>query len=284
MSDLLQEVVVRHPSVAFLSQDFLEAHWKQFGYTACPDFLQACADFDRFVEALENSGATVHQMSDEVDAGMDSLYVHDPALTIGNGIVLGRMGKAERRNETTAFEAFCHSKDIPVLGRIETPGLLEGGDMIWLDEKTLAVGLGYRTNEEGVRQLRKVVEGVVTEVVLVPLPHFRGPGDVLHLMSLISPVARKKAVVYQKLLPVPFIRTLNDLEYTLIDVSDDEYDKLGCNVLALSPTVAVMADGAPKTRAKLEREGIQVLTYPPKEISLKGQGGPTCLTRPLVRR
>ncbi|GMQ82989.1 MAG: dimethylarginine dimethylaminohydrolase family protein [Rhodothermia bacterium] len=284
MSEPLRDVLVRHPSVAFESQEFLAAHWEQSGYTACPDFFQACSDFDKFVEVLESSGATIHEMDDEVDAGMDSLYVHDPALTIGNGIVLGRMGKEERRNEAAAFEAYCRSRNILILGRIESPGLLEGGDVIWLDEQTLAVGLGYRTNKEGVRQLRKIVENVVEEIIPVPLPHFRGPGDVLHLMSLISPVARNKAVVYRKFLPVPFLRTLKELKYALIDVPDDEYDKLGCNVLAISPTVAIVAEGTPKTRAKLEDEGIRVLSYPPGEISLKGQGGPTCLTRPLVRR
>ena len=249
MSDPLRDVVVRHPSVAFESQEFLAAHWKQFGYTACPDFLQACSDFDQFVKLLESFGATVHEMDDEVEAGMDSLYVHDPALTIGNGIVLAHMGKEERRNEAAAFEAYCRSRNIQILGRIDAPGLLEGGDVIWLDEQTLAVGLGYRTNKEGVRQLREISGDIVDEIIPVPLPHFRGPSDVLHLMSLISPVARNKAVVYRKLLPVPFLGTLKDLKYTLIDVPDDEYDKLGCNVLSVSPTVAIM----PKAHRRLVR-------------------------------
>lgn len=283
MSDPLRDVLVRHPSVAFNSQEVLDAQWARYGYTACPDYLQACTDFDQFIDVLESNGATVHRMEDEIDPGMDSLYVHDPALTIGNGMVLGRMGKEERRREAETFELHCQSHGIPILGKIEAPGILEGGDVIWLDEKTLAVGLGYRTNRDGIQQLEKICRNVIDEIITVPLPHFRGPGDVLHLMSLISPISANKAVVYKKLLPVPFLETLSHRFHTLIDVPDDEYDKLGCNVLAISPTVAIMAEGAPKTRAKLEGEGIQVLTYPPEEISLKGQGGPTCLTRPLVR-
>jgi N-dimethylarginine dimethylaminohydrolase len=286
-SSPLRNVLVRHPSTAFKSQRIVDANWVRYGYTDCPDFLQACRDFDSLVKVLDVAGAGVHLMDDEVDAGIDSIYVHDPALTIGSGIVLGRMGKAERRIETEAFETYCRKHDIPILGQIQEPGLLEGGDVTWIDDRTLAVGHGYRTNAEGIRQLQAIcnaaLPGVVHEIVTVTLPHFRGPGDVLHLMSLISPLAEKTAIVFKKLLPVPFLEELEERDFKLIDVPEDEYDLLGCNVLAVSPTTSVLAASAPATRTKLEREGFEVLVYPAHEISLKGQGGPTCLTRPLVR-
>lgn len=284
MSEPLRDVLLRHPLKAFRSQEFLQENWQRFNYHSCPDFDKACRDYDVFIDALRSSGTHVHFMDDSENAGIDSLYVHDPAITIGDGIVLCRTGKELRRSETEAFSAYCDSHDISVLGRIEAPGLLEGGDVIWLDEETLAVGLGYRTNEAGIEQLRSICADRVQEIISVPLPHFRGPGDVLHLMSLISPIGKSTAVVYQKLLPVPFIRTLHERKYTLIDIDETEYDALACNVLSLTPDRVLMAEGAPRTLSKIQSAGFDVLTYPPGEISLKGEGGPTCLTRPLVRR
>ena len=117
----------------------------------------------------------------------------------------------------------------------------------------------------------------------MPLPHWRGAGDVLHLMSLISPVDRDLAVVYSPLLPVPFRETLIESGYRLVEVPDEEFDTMGTNVLALGPRECVMIGGNPQTRAALEAAGARVTEYVGHEISVKGAGGPTCLTRPLIR-
>ena len=155
--------------------------------------------------------------------------------------------------------------------------------MVWLDDRTVAVGRGYRTNDEGIRQFRALLEDSIDELIVVPLPHWRGPGDVLHLMSLISPVDHNLAVVYSSLLPVPFREGLVERGYAFVEVPDDEFRSMGTNVLALAPRQCLMLTGNPRTRAALERAGARVIEYTGDEISVKGEGGPTCLTRPLAR-
>lgn len=169
-----------------------------------------------------------------------------------------------------------------IAGRIESPGRLEGGDVIWLDARTLVVGRGYRTNADGIRQLRAIL-GNRVEVVEVPLPHWHGPHDVMHLMSLISPIDHGIAVVYSQLLPVPFREWLLDRGIHLVEVPDEEFVSMGTNVLALAPRRCLILAGNPRTRAALERAGADVVEYEGTEISVKGAGGPTCLTRPLER-
>ena len=171
----------------------------------------------------------------------------------------------------------------PIAGRIAPPGLLEGGDVIWLDRRTVAVGRGYRTNDEGIAQLRLLLGDSIDELIVVPLPHWRGPGDVFHLMSMISPVDRDLAVVYSPLMPVTFRETLCARGITLVEVPDDEFETMGANVLAIGPRRCIMVAGNPMTRARLEQAGAQVAEYEGLDISLKGGGGPTCLTRPLQR-
>ena len=170
-----------------------------------------------------------------------------------------------------------------IAGSIAPPGRLEGGDLVWLDQKTLAVGLGARTNDEGIRQLKVLLGNSFEELIEVPLPDYPGQHDVMHLMSLISPVDRDLAVVYSRLLPGAFRQRLLDRGYRFVDVPDEEFETMGSNVLALGPRQCVMLSGNPKTRAALEREGAHVRVYDGNEISLKGGGGPTCLTRPLAR-
>jgi N-dimethylarginine dimethylaminohydrolase len=171
----------------------------------------------------------------------------------------------------------------PVIGQIREPGRLEGGDVVWLDRRTIVVGRGYRTNDEGIRQLRWLLDDDV-ETIVVALPHWRGEADVMHLMSLVSPVDRDLAVVYAPLLPVPFREILRHRGIELVEVPDDEFEKMGTNVLALSPRRCLMLGGNRETRAALDRAGADVLEYEGTEISVKGAGGPTCLTRPLERQ
>ena len=284
MTDSLTRVLVRHPSIGFVSQSFLDERWKDFGYLECPDYLQACRDFDEFVAVLERNQVEIDFLEGVEKSSPDSIYVHDPAETIGNALLLCRMGKHLRRHESERFSTFAAEKNIPLLGEITGPGLLEGGDIVWLDNKTIAVGEGYRSNRSGIDQLEKLAAPFVDEVLRVSLPHWRGESDVLHLMSLISPVSDRVAAVFRPYLPVPFLQELERREFTLIDIPENELDTLGCNILPLGRGVCVMANGNPESRRRLESAGIAVETYPAAEISMKGQGGPTCLTRPLIRR
>jgi N-dimethylarginine dimethylaminohydrolase len=201
---------------------------------------------------------------------------------VPGGVVLCRMGKAQRAGEPAAQREAFERLGVPVVGQIAAPGTLEGGDLVWLDPDTVVVGRGYRTNAAGIAQLRAIVGGAV-EVVEIPLPHWRGQGDVMHLMSLISPVDADLAVVYSPLLPVPFREMLLERAVRLVEVPDEEFDSMGTNVLALAPRRCVMLGGNPLTRAGLEAAGSEVLEYEGTEISVKGAGGPTCLTRPLSR-
>ena len=193
------------------------------------------------------------------------------------------MGKEKRRTEPHAAGEFLHELGIPILGSITGEGRLEGGDVVWIDEYTLAVGLGDRTDEEGIRQLKDLTRDFVDEFMVVPLPRWKGPGDVLHLMSLISPIGHDLAVVYSRLLPAPFREWLLRRGIQLLEVPDSEFETMACNILAVSPRRCLMISGNPSTKRMLEDKGIEVFEYEGEEISRKGAGGPTCLTRPLLR-
>jgi len=215
--------------------------------------------------------------------GLDSMYVHDPVLITEKGAILCNMGKEERFEEPLAVKDYLKELDVPILGKIRGDGTLEGGDVVWLGPKRLAVGQGYRTNAEGIRQLKELTAGLVDEFVIVPLVHWSGPEDVLHLMSMISPIDNDTLVVYSRLLPVPFRQWLVERKYKLLDVPDEEYASMACNILALAPRKCIMIEGNPKTKQMLEKEGCTVWEYKGQEISKVGSGGPTCLTRPLLR-
>jgi N-dimethylarginine dimethylaminohydrolase len=212
---------------------------------------------------------------------LDSIYIRDASVMCARGAILCRMGKSQREAEPAALAETYRALGIPIVGAIEAPGKLEGGDFTWLGPRVAAVGRGYRTNDEGIRQLRGLLGDTIDELIVVPLPHYRGAGDVFHLMSILSPIDRNLAVVYSPLMPVPFRERLLDLGYAFAEVPDDEFDSMGANVLALSPRRCLMVDGNPNTRAALERAGAEVFVYDGSEISLKGGGGPTCLTRPV---
>lgn len=216
------------------------------------------------------------------DAELDSIYVRDASVVTPRGVVLCRMGKALRAREPEAQANAFATWGIPVLGAIEPPGLLEGGDVAWLNDRTVAVGRGYRTNDAGIAQLRALLDPAI-ELITVPLPHWQGQADVFHLMSILSPVDHDLVVVYSPLMPVPFRERLLADGFDLVEVPDSEFASMGANVLAIAPRRCVMLDGNPKTRAALERAGAHVDVYDGSEISVKGGGGPTCLTRPILR-
>lgn len=279
---LLESVAVKHVRDAFTDEQTIAAQWKALNYTAPPDRSRAIDEHDRFIDLLRSAGATVHVLPHDPQTTLDSIYVRDASIVSPAGLILCAMGKEARRTEPDAQHRALDAIEVPIVGRIDPPGRLEGGDLIWLDARTLAVGRGYRTNADGVRQLRALV-GSEVEVIEVPLPHWRGPDDVMHLMSLISPVARDLAVVYSRLLPVTFHECLLERGLKLVEVPDEEFDTMATNVLALAPRRCLMLAGNPLTRRALERAGCEVLEYKGDEISVKGAGGPTCLTRPLRR-
>lgn len=281
----VRSLLLKHPREAWLDQENVQRQWKALGYTEEPDFAKACDEYDALVEILRRFGfgPEVRFLPADARTGLDSIYARDAACVTRRGVILCRMGKALRKDEPRAVEEFCPKTGWPVLGAIREPGTLEGGDVVWLDEKTAAVGHGYRTNAEGIRQFRELVAGDGCEVVEVPLPHWDGPGDVLHLMSMLSPVAERALLVYSRLLPVPFRKRLLETGFTLLEVPDEEYATMGTNVLALAPGKCLALAGNPRTAEILTKAGIEVLTYEGDEISRKGAGGPTCLTRPLLR-
>jgi N-dimethylarginine dimethylaminohydrolase len=279
----LTRVVVKHPREGFVGDAAIAAQWQRLGYTGPPAFTRAVEEFDAFVEILRRAGAQVDFLPENERTTLDSIYARDTSIVCERGAILCRMGKRLRREEPSAQKAAFRTLGIPIVGEITEPGFLEGGDVVWLDDRTIAVGRGYRTNAEGILQLRTLLDDSIDELIVVPLPHWRGPGDVLHLMSLISPVDRDLAVVYAPLLPVPFREALIERGYRLVEVPDEEFDTMGTNVLALGPRDCVILAGNPKTRAALERAGARVTEYVGNEISVKGAGGPTCLTRPLAR-
>ncbi len=278
----LRRVLLKHARAAFVDPASVEAQWRALGYLAPPDFDAACRESDAFASLLEGLGVEVAWTAAD-DVGLDSIYVRDASVVCDRGAILCSMGKVARRAEPERLRAAYGAAGVPVLGAIEGDGRVEGGDVIWLDARTLAVGRGYRTNDEGIRQLTALLGGAVDAVLTVPLPHWNGPDDVFHLMSVISPLDHDLALVYSPLLPVPFRETLLARGVELVEVPDAEFDSLGGNVLAVAPRVAVAVAGNPETRRRMEDAGVRVHSYRGEEISVKGCGGPTCLTRPLER-
>jgi len=279
----LRRVAVKHARDAFGDAAAVERQWRDLRYLARPDVTAATPEYERFLALLDAAGVeTLHLPFDDT-VGLDSLYPRDASIVCNRGVILCNMGKPQRRTEPAVQEAAFRAAGIPIRGRITGDGTVEGGDVCWIDERTLAVGRGYRTNEAGIRQLRDLVRDCVDEVIVVPLPHWHGPEDVFHLMSIVSPIDRDLFLVYAPLMPVPFREALTSRRIALVEVPDAEFDTLGCNVLALAPRDVLMIAGNPETRARLERTGVTVREFAGREICLKGGGGPTCLTRPLMR-
>jgi dimethylargininase len=214
-------------------------------------------------------------------ADPDAVYVYDPALVADHGAILLRPGKEGRRGEVEVLGADLVEAGVPIAARLEAPALAEGGDTLWLDERTLLVGRGYRTNDVGIRQLAEALPGV--EVIAFDLPYLRGAGEVLHLLSLLSPLDEDLVVAYLPLMPVRLVELLAERGIEVVEVPDEEFETMGPNVLALAPRVALALEGNDETRRRMERAGVDVRVYRGDEISRKGDGGPTCLTRPILR-
>lgn len=281
----LVRLVLKHPLDAFVDADTIAAQWRDLNFAAPPDLGRAIAEYDRFVEAICSTGADVSFLPRDATTTLDSIYVRDASIVSPRGMILCRMGKQQREHEPAAQRAAfaAMTPPIPVIGEIVGPGSIEGGDVIWLSDRTVVVGHGYRTNGAGIEQLRELLGDSVDEFVVVPLPHWTGESDVMHLMSLISPIDRDLVVAYSRLLPITLRKYLLRSGIELVDVPDEEFDSMATNVLAIAPRQCVMLSGNPGTRARLERAGASVVEYEGGEISVKGAGGPTCLTRPIAR-
>ena len=279
----LRRVIVKRPSEAFRSPEKLEAEWRDLGFGALPDLARARDEHAAFVALLEGAGAEVLTLPEAAGTTLDSIYVHDPGLVAEAGVVTFNMGKPQRRGEGAALRAALATWGVPVLGAVEAPATAEGGDMLWVDRHTLVAGRTYRTNAAGVRRIRELLSPLGVDVIETGLPSWNGPEDLIHLLSLVSPVAEDLAIVYRPLMPIPLLELLEEKGFRLLDVPAEEFPRMGPNVLALAPRRVVMLRGLPRTRAALEGAGCEVIEYAGDEISLKGNGGPTCLTRPLWR-
>ena len=274
----LQSVLVRRPDAAFGAAD--PARWH---YTDQPYLPLAQEEHDAFVNTLLGAGVEVLYHDASLPDHADAIFVHDPALITDGGAIILRMGKGLRVGEEEALATTFGRLGVPILARLRAPATAESGDLLWLDERTLAVGLGFRTNAAGFDQLGEALAGLGVTLVPVHLPYFEGPDACLHLMSLISLVDRDLAVVYRPLLPVPFYQLLEARGVALIAVSDEEFATMGTNVLALAPRRCLLLEQNHQTRRALEAAGCAVLTYRGDELSLKAEGGATCLTRALIR-
>ena len=283
MVDPIKKILLKHPKSAFINQKTINEQYLKLNYLEAPNFNKAILDYENFVSLLKSFDIELHYLPKDKSTSLDSIYTHDPCVISNNGVIICNMGKKSRLPESDTIEKFFNSMQIPILGKIKTPGILEGGDVVWIDNKTIAVGEGYRTNREGIEQLRYLLSDQVETVISVPMPHWNGPQDCLHLMSNLSPIDHNLYLVYSRLLPVSFRKYLLDENIELIDVPDEEYESMGCNVLAVAPRKVIMISGNSKTKQLLEKNNVEVYTYDGTEISIKGAGGPTCLTRPFLR-
>jgi N-dimethylarginine dimethylaminohydrolase len=274
----LRSVLVKRPDSAFAVDD--PAIWH---YTGRPDLSAAQKEHDALVALIRAAGAEVFYHDELQPNHADAIYTFDPALVTDQGAVILSMGKALRRGEEAAMARCFDALSIPVLYTLHGEARAEGGDLLWVDHDTLAVGQGFRTNALGLQQLREAMTPLGVTILPVELPYFTGPDACLHLLSLISIVDDHLAVVYPPLLAVPFWQELQRRGFRFIEVPDAEFATMAPNVLALSPGRCVMLEGSPITLRRLEDAGCQVATYGGNEISLKGEGGPTCLTRPIFR-
>ena len=279
---LLQSVAIRRPGEAFVSTTKIDSQWRDLNYHTRPDYAEALREYGYFEGLLAAAGADIVALPASTDLTLDSLYARDALVITSRGIIKPRMGKPQRRTESNVNAATLEKHGIKVLGEITGHGKVEGGDLVWLDNHTLLAGIGYRTNTDGVRQLQHLV-GPDVSVISFDLPHYKGQSDVFHLMSVLSPVDQDLAVVYQPLMPVRLVEFLDERGVKFVDVPEADFASMGCNVLAVAPRIAIMVEGNAETERRLRDAGVTVQTYKGEEISRKGEGGPTCLTRPLMR-
>jgi dimethylargininase len=274
MVDPLRRVLVRRPSTRAC------ARWEEYGWRAEPDPAALLREHEAFCAMLERAGCDV-VVAEPMETDPDAVYAFDPALVTEHGAILMWPGKAGRRGEPLAVARELETAGVPVSATVDEPAVAEGGDFIRLDETTLLAGRGYRTSPAGIEAVAQALPGV--ETLTFDLPHWHGETEVMHLLSLLSPLGPDLVVAYPPLLPVALAQLLVERDIEIVPVPDEEFESMGTNVLALAPRVALALDGNPVTRDRLVAAGVEVLVYEGRELSLKGDGGPTCLTMPLLR-
>lgn len=279
----LKSVFIKRSTDAFGSRSNIDRDWKALNYLSEPDLDVSRKEYERFEKLIAQTGATVNLFPADDSVTIDSIYCRDASIATDRGMILCNMGKVARLSEPAAQRKVFEKAGLKIWGSIQSPGTVEGGDVAWIDSKTLAVGHTYRTNLAGINQLKTLLDPLGVQVIMVPLPHYKGPSDVFHLMSILSPVDHNLAVVFSPLMPISFREELLARGYQLVEVPENEFDSMGCNVLAVGPRECLMVGGNPSTRKQLEAAGCSVTEYDGVEISLKGGGGPTCLTRPINR-
>jgi len=278
----ITEVAIRSPLQSFIDEKKLSSEWESLRFHAKPCLKEAIVEFNYFRSLLADDGIEIIDLPTSNELTIDSIYTRDSILISKAGLILCNMGRASRTPEAEENYATLAERGYKIAGQINAPGTLEGGDFIWIDNHHAAVGLGPRTNAEGIKQLKALL-GSEVSLQIVKLPDPGHPDDVLHLMSIISPLDKDLALIYKPLIPETFINWLSNLGISFIEVSDAEYPMMGCNVLATSPRSIIMLEELPEVRSALEKAGCKIRSYKGLEISRKGEGGPTCLTRPLKR-
>ena len=279
----LASVYLKSAESSFRSEKKLTKQWKELQFLTKPNFEESLKEYNAFQLFFTNKNIETCFFPADQKTWIDSIYCRDASIATDFGMIICNMGKNGRIQEPKAQLETYLQNTVKILGEITFPGTLEGGDVAWLDQKTLAVGHTYRTNDQGIRQLKALLDPKGIEVIVVELPHYKGKEDVFHLMSILSPVDKNLAVVYSPLMPIKFRNQLLERGFQLIEVPDEEFESMGCNVLAVAPRDCLMVDGNPITKKLLEQAGCQVVAYKGNEISVKGGGGPTCLTRPMKR-
>jgi N-dimethylarginine dimethylaminohydrolase len=279
----LRKVAIKSVKDSFISDEFLKKQWINHNFLQKPDFNASLMEYANFESLFLENGIEIDHFDLDEHVTIDSIYCRDASIVTDFGAILCSMGKSERRNEPKSQRKLYEKLNIPILAEIEPPGTIEGGDVAWLDNKTLAIGYTYRTNESGIDQLKKILEPKGVQVLVAQLPHYKGRHDVFHLMSVLSPIDKDLAVVYSPLMPIQFRNELLDRGFEFVEVPDDEFESMGCNVLAIAPRKCVMVKGNPRTVEALINKDCEVHLYKGDEISIKGGGGPTCLTRPILR-
>ena len=279
----LASVYLKSAKNSFLSEEELSEHWETLQYLSKPNFKKSLEEYAAFQTFFREKNISTCFFPINKKTKIDSIYCRDASIATDFGIIICNMGKQGRIHEPYAQLEAYKMNNVNILGEIKFPGTLEGGDVAWLDQNTLAVGHTYRTNEEGISQLKGLLQPKGIEIIVVELPHYKGKSDVFHLMSILSPVDKNLAVVYSPLMPIKFRNELLERGFQLIEVPEQEFDSMGCNVLAVAPRDCLMVAGNPITRKLLEDAGASVHIYEGNEISVKGGGGPTCLTRPIDR-
>jgi N-dimethylarginine dimethylaminohydrolase len=279
----IKSILIHPAKNSFVSEANIQEQWQMLNYLSAPDYPLALKEYDYFQGLLEQTGTTIFTLPSSEKTNIDAIYCRDTSLATDFGFIIGNMGKSARKNENIEVALVAKSLGLDILGEIKHPGTLEGGDVAWIDEKTLAVGHSYRTNAEGIRQLKALLHPKGIEVLVFSLPHYKGQNDVFHLMSIFSPVDTSIAVVYSPLMPISMRNTLLERGFNLVEVPDGEWDSMGCNVLAIAPGKCLMVEGNPITQERLRAAGCKVTSFPGQAICLPGGGGPTCLTRPLLR-